>query len=156
MCELGFGWPGLDVISLYNAGLPWFAAGALGVGVPAKALSLWLIWGSNRSRLLPAIIASITVFTALMVWFPSGGFAWVIVTKLIGSCGEWCGWLLLLSAGLATALDVAVLRLAFQRRITALSVPACWLSVANLISVAAGYAVAIWHDIHNPPVAYWG
>ncbi len=147
MCEFGFGWPGLDTISLYNMGLPWFALGALGVGVPAKALAIRRIWGGDQRRLWLASLSSIFAFGVLIVWFPSHVLVWELVGELVGDCVGWCGWLLLLSAGVATALDAAVLRFGFRGRANVS------LFAANFASLAAGYAVVVWYAIHNPPIA---
>ena len=147
MCEFGFGWPGLDTISLYNAGLRWFAIGALGVGVPAKVVAMWRVWDGDRRRWMLASVALIASFGGLIVWFPSHALVWGLLREITCGYMEWCGWLLLVSAGVATALDAAVLRFGFRQR------PSRPLFVANLAGLAAGYAVAIWYDVRHPAIA---
>jgi hypothetical protein len=151
MCEIGFGWPSAELVSMYNSYLEAFAIGAIGASLLLKALALCLSSEQEWSKILPASVVLSVFFAVFVVYAPVGSIVWLLAQELSGGWMNWCGFWLFFAALAGMAMDLILLRWLFHLNLSSRTTGLLY--AANILSLGAGFGLSIWDAVKNPPIA---
>ena len=149
MCEIGFGWPTVHLVSMYNIYLRAFAVGAIGASIVLKTLAIWISSDTDRRGVFRRSIVLNACFAVFAVYLPIGSVVWLLAQELAGRSMNWCGLWLSTAALAAMAMDVILLKCFLRVNLSGRT--AGLLYASNLLSLGAGLGLSIWDAIENPP-----